>query len=243
MEVVLLESACFSSSQLVAKDFPLHRLHPNKLTVYSKACPDGPVSLSDSVQLMVTRWARALRSGDPPGAQLQGLAARVMVAETLAAGPWQPPSVQPDLFDYPASTPSTVHWHVNFADLHLFGYYASALFAQDEMQAAEMPVLAHLREALSSGARDPKAVPPVTRNGKQPAPILVSGAERMVKVHTDPNSQHCRPYCVYGNEFGAASKFAVETATEVLQPPVISNILAMESVKYGQGRYTKEEVC
>jgi hypothetical protein len=39
-------------------------------------------------------------------------------------------------------------WHINFADKHLFGYYGGGLFAQDEMQTAEMPILASVREAL-----------------------------------------------------------------------------------------------
>jgi len=39
-------------------------------------------------------------------------------------------------------------WHVNFADPQLFVAYGSPLLAQDELQAAEHPVLGSIREAL-----------------------------------------------------------------------------------------------
>jgi len=38
-----------------------------------------------------------------------------------------------------------VPWYVNFADPRLFTAYGSGLFAQDEIQAAEHPILGHLR--------------------------------------------------------------------------------------------------
>jgi hypothetical protein len=45
------------------------------------------------------------------------------------------------------------HRHVNFADAHLFFGYGSALMAQDELQAAEMPVLCSIREFLLARQR------------------------------------------------------------------------------------------
>ena len=41
-----------------------------------------------------------------------------------------------------------MHWFKNFADPNLFYAYFSALFAQDEVQVAEHPILANLLEAL-----------------------------------------------------------------------------------------------
>lgn len=46
-------------------------------------------------------------------------------------------------------------WHINFADKHLFGYYGGGLFAQDEMQAAEIPTLASVRESLVRKTKGP----------------------------------------------------------------------------------------
>jgi hypothetical protein len=43
-----------------------------------------------------------------------------------------------------------VSWYKNFAHSHLFIAYAGGLYAQDEMQVAEHPILASLREALTS---------------------------------------------------------------------------------------------
>ena len=37
-------------------------------------------------------------------------------------------------------------WHVNFADPQLFVAYGSGLLAQDELQAAEHPMLGSVRE-------------------------------------------------------------------------------------------------
>jgi hypothetical protein len=55
--------------------------------------------------------------------------------------------IREDLYDYKkASTSEGSHeWHVNFADTHLFFGFNTGLFAQDEIQVAEMPTLAHLR--------------------------------------------------------------------------------------------------
>lgn len=41
-----------------------------------------------------------------------------------------------------------VDWHINFADFHLFGFYEGGLFAQDEMQVAEHPILGSIRDYL-----------------------------------------------------------------------------------------------
>lgn len=43
---------------------------------------------------------------------------------------------------------ATITFYVNFADEDLFYGYGIGLFAQDEMQAAEHPILGFLRENL-----------------------------------------------------------------------------------------------
>jgi hypothetical protein len=51
-------------------------------------------------------------------------------------------SVEPGVYKYAVpNEPSTVAWHVNFADPNLFVAYGSSLIAQDKLQVAEHPVL------------------------------------------------------------------------------------------------------
>lgn len=51
-------------------------------------------------------------------------------------------------FKYPDSSQTVHHWHPNFADKHLFGYYGGNLLAQDELQVLEHPILGSIREAI-----------------------------------------------------------------------------------------------
>ena len=48
--------------------------------------------------------------------------------------------------------PKETHWHVNFADRLLFGFAEGSLFAQDEVQAMEHPVLVSLARAIDDEA-------------------------------------------------------------------------------------------
>lgn len=135
--------------------------------------------------------------------------------------------VRPGVFPYVDSDASTIRWHMNFADQHLFGYYAGSLFAQDEIQVAEHPVLASLRQKLTGLGRAP-----VTVERGSPTPALVTNAERRCAVDTRG---------IYGNTFGTISRERVIAATRVLHPPTRSNILAIEAPKHGSGRYSRED--
>ena len=77
-------------------------------------------------------------------------------------------------FDYVRSEllPRAVEWHVNFADLILFGAYGTAFFAQDEIQVAGHPSLVALEEALAARDR-----PVLTVEDGSPTPVLVAGVE------------------------------------------------------------------
>lgn len=44
------------------------------------------------------------------------------------------------------------HWHVNFADPLLFGYAEGSLFAQDELQVVEHPILVSVGKAMADEA-------------------------------------------------------------------------------------------
>lgn len=110
-----------------------------------------------------------------------------------------------------------LHWWVNFADERLFCCYAGPLLAQDEMQVAEHPILASVQQAVVR-----RGLPAVTAEGGRATPVLVRGAERRVVIGSH----------LYGNAFAAASVEEVVAATVPLDPPTVSNILAIAAPGY-----------
>jgi len=148
-------------------------------------------------------------------------------------------SVQESVYDYSpvAGTLSSVEWHVNFADTNLFFGYGSTLFAQDEIQAAEHPVLGALREALIA-----EGLHALTVEDGSPTPVLVMGAERRCRVATEPNAAEGRPHGLYGNAFALADLKAVQRATTRIDPPTISNLIAIAAPSGGYGFYREAEI-
>jgi hypothetical protein len=128
-------------------------------------------------------------------------------------------------------------WHVNFADPNLFYAYGSVLFAQDEIQVAEHPVLGSLREAIVAEDR-----PATTIANGRPTPVLVMGAERRISIQTAPGSGGGRPSWLYGMAFARATPDAIREATTRIDPPTISNILAICAPFGGRGRYQREQI-
>lgn len=145
--------------------------------------------------------------------------------------------VREGYFDYEPEPAGQVHWYLNFAHYDLFCAYGSSLFAQDEMQVAEHPALASVRHALVDSGDDP-----LTVEDGVATPILIHGVERRCMIATDPNSDEGRPFGLYGNNFSSASEQAIRRATRVLDPPTISNIIAVEAPACGQGRYSRAEI-
>jgi Poly (ADP-ribose) glycohydrolase (PARG) len=143
-----------------------------------------------------------------------------------------------DFFTYDRPADSQVEWHLNFAHTDLFRFYGGPLFAQDEMQVAEHPALASLREALVDAGIEPLTV----ENGR-PTPALIMGVERRCAIATDPNPAQGRPQGLYGNAFATASEDTIRRATTVLDPPTTSNIVAMEAPAYGRGHYTVDQLA
>jgi Poly (ADP-ribose) glycohydrolase (PARG), Macro domain fold len=190
----------------------------NKEIVYGIACPPGS---AHSGRLRYSRWPALPFPHD------------IDVRNSL-----EQVEVRPGFYDYAPDQggPDGVEWHVNFADPHLFVAYGSGLFAQDEMQVAEHPALGSLKEALAAaGARA------LTVEGARPTPVLVAGVERRCRVATDANPGEGRPHGLYGNAFASASEEAVRRATTRLDPPTISNIIAI-AAPMGSGRYRRDQI-
>jgi len=137
---------------------------------------------------------------------------------------------------------TTVEWHVNFADSDLFGYYGDTLFAQDEIQVAEHPALGHLKEALVEISEKEPGLIPRTKANQQGTPILITGIERRCSIATDENSSLGRPHGLYGSKFADSSTEAVSKATKAINPPTITNIIAMAALGNGFGRYSNKQI-
>jgi hypothetical protein len=149
---------------------------------------------------------------------------------------WRPELVtKVGYFTYDSDTESKVHWHLNFANFDLFSAYAGSLLAQDEMQVLEHPDLARVRHALQAAG-----LSTLVTDRAGPTPFTLSGVPRRGVIETGPSPR--LPGGLYGNRFAAASVDQVLAATTVIEPPTLSNIVAVEAPAYGRGAYTSEEM-
>ncbi len=213
-----LERLVFPTQKLMEEHPPVIR-NRNKRIVLEMAFPEGSTS---GGELTYTRWAAMpLPPTADPGAALELVEAR-QGAYDYASEP---------------AIPGAVHWHVNFADRRLFVAYSGALFAQDEMQVAEHPALGSLREALLAGGH-----PAVTIEDGRPTPVIIKGVERRCRIATDRNLKAGRPRGLYGNAFGQASENVVRQAIIPIDPPTVTNLIAMAAPDGGEGPYEARDL-
>lgn len=215
-----LQRRTYPAAELVRQHPPLLR-NKNKQVLFGIASPAGAVH---SGRLEYSRWPEIPL---PPPREIDPASAARLVA------------VRDGFYDYRPVLELGVgtEWHVNFADPNLFYAYGSALFAQDEIQVAEHPVLGSLREALVAEGRAVTTI----ENGR-PTPVLVMGAERRVRIKTAPETGSGGPSWLYGMAFARATADAVRGATTRIDPPTISNIIAIVAPYGGRGRYQREQI-
>jgi hypothetical protein len=82
--------------------------------------------------------------------------------------------------------PKETHWHVNFADQCLFGYAEGSLFAQDEYQAVEHPILVSVGKAMDDEASH--GMPALRRltkdtNGATPGTYVLTTIKYCTRLH------------------------------------------------------------
>ncbi len=146
-------------------------------------------------------------------------------------------------FDYlDEDTESKRVWYVNFADPRLFGYYNSDMFAQDEIQTFEHPLLGGLLTYLEK-----MAIPgfePLTIVKTKPTPYLVEKIPYWIKVNTSPVLKDGSKANIYGRYFKYADKKTLDAAITVIQKEETNNILAIAAPSCGHGNdlYTKGEI-
>src|SRR5574340_1016916 len=145
-----IERLTLDAATLMIEHPPMLR-NTNKLVVFNIACP---AECTYGGTIGYSRWAAM-----PLPQRIDPMAAVGHVASRATIYDYEPV----------ADMPGAVEWHVNFADPLLFYAYGSGLFAQDEMQSAEHPVLGALVEALHEGTHRA-----MTEDDKRhPTPVLV----------------------------------------------------------------------
>lgn len=182
-------------------------------------------------------FAHAPAGQEPEGAVVAARFLAIPLPKTVRR--FEPPLVvtaRPGFSPYLPSPPGAMQWHLNFAHHDLFCAYGDAMFAQDEIQVAEHPILACVREALSvPGA---PMLPRTCEHGA-PTPVLITGASRRLSISlTDDEGRS-----LYGRRLAEATPAQVRAAVTVLPKPAPTNILAIEApVPTGSDRYASMEI-
>jgi hypothetical protein len=153
-----------------------------------------------------------------------------------------------DVFQYDnefGKEPGHIEWYLNFADGDLFLGYGGSLMAQDELQVAEHPALASLREMLlDMSEKEPECdFAPSTRDDDgNPTPFIIKGVERRLSIAINANAEEGRPQGLYGNKFATASEDTIRKACRPIIPPTITNLIAMEAPSRGKNEYTLAQI-
>lgn len=202
--MIPLSRLTWPAADLVAAHPPRFS-NDNKARVHAIACPPDAVHAGT---ITATRWDTMPLPEQWP--------TPILDAVEWHAGP----------YDYVTRLRDAMTWHVNFADPNLFFGYGTALFAQDELQCAEHPALASVREAMIAAG-----VPARTAEGGRATPVLVAGVERRCEVRG-----------LYGHRFGNADAATLKRAVYPLVPAPRHNILAIAALAHGNGAYTAAQI-
>jgi hypothetical protein len=205
----------WNTSELLAGHRPRHA-HPNKSLLFDLALDE---CTAPTGEMTLSRW---------PTLSLPEAIGLPPVAFRIEAIPGH--------FSYaPISQADTLEWHLNFADLDAFATWRTALLAQDEIQVAEHPALAALHLMSREQDISMRTVDEQQDYSSRPTPVLVSGVERRIEVETTASG-------LYGNAFQRASQEQVRQATRRIDPPTVSNILAIQAPLPGSGLYTASDI-
>ena len=143
-------------------------------------------------------------------------------------------------YDYTKAREGEDTWFVNFADPTLFVAYDSDLFAQDEIQTLEMPLLAAFKEYIES--RSIGGFAPLTNAYGNPTPYLFKGVPYWISVNTSPVLKDGSVESIYGNDFIYASNEAIEAGIKIFEGDLRCNVLAIAAPAGGCGRYSEDDL-
>lgn len=145
----------------------------------------------------------------------------------------------PYFYDYGDSDLGNV-WYVNFADPVLFVAYDSDLFAQDEIQTLEMPLLGSCQRYLEEKALDGLEI--YTQVHGVPTPYLIKNVPQWMTVNTSPVMPDGRVESIYGYMFEESDEETVRAGVKVLEGQRFNNIMAISAAVPGEGTYSKDDI-
>ena len=131
-------------------------------------------------------------------------------------------------------------FYLNYADPLLFGFYDGDLFAQDELQTLEHPLLGSVMEYIDKNESD--SLKSRTEEHGEPTPYIVEGVPYWLKVVTAPVLPDGKVYNFYGRNFSRASKEILDLAVTPLSTEKRNNIIAMAAPSTGSGEYKRKEL-
>ncbi len=210
--------------QYLMKEYPPEFTSMRKLAYYEDA---AYIHRKQNGIIKFSRWRFASERRTPFGLEKQP----VEIEQTSA------------FFDYSDKDDSKRRvWYLNFADPKLFGYYDGNLFAQDEIQTFEHPLLGSIVEYLEK-----KAIPgfePLTVVKSKPTPYLIENVPYWIKVNTNPVLKDGTSVNIYGRNFSHADSKAIKAAITLLQKEETNNIIAIAAPSSGNGHdpYTKGQI-
>lgn len=147
---------------------------------------------------------------------------------------------QNGFYTYEESTDTNKVWWVNFADENLFGYYGSDLFAQDEIQTLEHPLLGSVVEYL-----DINEIPNLiskTEEKNRVTPFFVENVPYWISVNVNPILSSGETANIYGRNFSQEQEDIVNLGIKIIQKDIKNNIIAMAAPSCGKGEYTEDQL-
>lgn len=145
-----------------------------------------------------------------------------------------------EFYDYRKARSGEDTWFVNFADPQLFVAAEGALFAQDEIQTLEMPLLAAFRRYIDSNHIGGFA--PYTSYCGNPTPYLFKSVPYWIKVDTRPLLRNGTRGNIYGNNLLTASDKEIEAGIRTVDGEYRVNVLAIAAPRFGSGKYSKDDI-
>src|SRR5574344_764171 len=137
-------------------------------------------------------------------------------------------------------TAGTRVWYVNFADPMLFGYYDEDLFAQDEIQTLEHPLLGSVTVFLDT--EKIAGMPSLTVEHNIPTPYLIEEVPYWLKVNTTPVLENGDIASIYGYRFSKADESLIRKGITLCDETIAHNIIAMAAPAGKNGFYTTTDI-
>ena len=132
-----------------------------------------------------------------------------------------------------------VFW-LNFADSQLFGFYDGYMFAQDEIQTLEHPLLGSVMEYIDRN--ETETLVALTEQKGLPTPYIVEHVPYWIQIQTNPVLPDGRRANLYGRRLRLSTPEERAQGFSVLQSEKKNNIIAMAAPCGGHGLYTVKQL-